>query len=44
MSSAALLAFGAGASAVGAAWECVALAQHAELVRRARELLAPLRA
>jgi tight adherence protein B len=37
-----VFAFGAGASAVGAAWELVALAQRGNLLRRARELAAPL--
>ncbi len=44
MSSAAAFAFASGASAVGAAWELVALAQHGRLLARASELAAPLRA
>ncbi len=44
MSSAVVFAFASGASAVGAAWELVALAQRGQLLARARELTAPLRA
>lgn len=44
VSSAAVFAFGAGVSAVGAAWELVAVAQHGQLAARAREVAAPLRA
>ena len=44
MSSAVVFAFGSGASAVGAAWELVALAERGRLVVRARRLAAPLRA
>ena len=44
MTSATVFAFGSGASAVGAAWELVALAQRGRLLSRARELAAPLRA
>ncbi len=44
MSSASFFAFGAGASAVGAAWELVTLAQEGQLAARARAVAAPLRA
>jgi len=44
VSSAVVFAFGSGASAVGAAWELVALAQRGRLTARARELAAPLSA
>nr|MBA2348521.1 hypothetical protein [Solirubrobacterales bacterium] len=44
MSTAALFAFAAGTSAVGAAWELVALLQQEAPVARVRALAAPLRA
>lgn len=44
MSSAALFAFGAGASAVGAAWDLVALLQQTSPLGRLRSVAAPLQA
>jgi len=44
VSSAVVFAFASGMSAVGAAWELVALAQHGKLLVRARAVAAPLRA
>jgi tight adherence protein B len=44
VSSAVVFAFASGMSAVGAAWELVALAQHGKLLERLRAVAAPLRA
>ncbi len=44
MTSAVVFAFGSGASAVGATWELVALAQRGRLLARARALAVPLQA